>query len=403
MTLRTDDLNDLELFVSGDPFAVWRELRTYDPVHWNATSDGGFWALTRYADVAAAYADSATFSSRYGTILGGSYRRTADSASGQMLICSDPPEHRLLRQQVHKAFAAQMMARAGEVVRGYLGTALDRLVADGGGDFAVEVAPELPAGLLAAMFGLGRPEAFELLRLTRTMIGFRDGEYANRQSESMTLVSAQASILEMMTELAAERRRTPGEDLVSILLASSLNGRAMRESELLYNCLNVAVGGNETTPFTATAAVQAFAEHPDQAERVVADPGVLDTAVEEIFRWTSTNAYVQRTATRDVQVRGTLIQAGESVTLWNASANRDAEEFPDADRFDVTRRPNRHLAFGVGPHRCIGMPAARLEISLLVEEIARRRLRFEIAGAPQRLRSNFMLGIKHLPVIVHRW
>jgi cytochrome P450 len=394
------DLDDLDLFVSGDPHTVWSWLRENAPVYWHATATGGYFALTRYEDVTAVYRDTATFSSRNGTVLGGSYRSETDSASGQMLICSDPPEHRLLRQHVHKAFGAPMMDRAREYVGRYLREALDRMAADGGCDFAVEIAPLLPAGLLAAMFGIGRDDALHLLHLTRTMIGFRDDEYASDSATSMTLVAAHVEIFDLLTELLDRRRSAPGDDLVSLLIAARTNGRALSESQILYNALNVAVGGNETTPFTASAIVEALIGHPEEAERLHRQPGSLEVAVDEMFRWTSTNAYVCRTTTRDVTIRGVPIPAGETLTLWNASANRDADQFPHADRLDLCRTPNHHVAFGLANHRCIGMPAARMEITLLMAELVGRGLRFALSGQIERLRSNFMLGVKHLPVEV---
>jgi cytochrome P450 len=394
------DLDDLDLFVSGDPHAAWTWLRENAPVYWNATATGGYWALTRYEDVTGVYRDPATFSSKNGTVLGGSYRSETDTASGQMLICSDPPEHRLLRHHVHKAFGASMMERAARYVRQYLSEAFDRLIADGGGDFAVQVAPLLPAGLLAAMFGIGREDALHLLRLTRTMIGFRDAEYAGDGATSMTLVAAQVEIFDLLAELIGRRRRDPGEDLVSLLIAARTNGRELAESQILYNALNVAVGGDETTPFTASAIVETLIRHPEEAARLHQQPGSLDTAVDEMFRWTSTNAYVCRTATREVTIQGVPIPAGATLTLWNASANRDGGQFPHADRLDLTRTPNPHVAFGVANHRCIGMPAARMEITLLMSELAGRGLRLALSGPIDRLRSNFMLGVKHLPVEV---
>jgi cytochrome P450 len=400
MSTAVIDLDDLALFVSGDPHAAWAWLRDNEPVHFNATADGGYWALTRYADVTAVYRDPVTYSSKYGTVLGGSYRSAKDSASGQMLICSDPPEHRLLRQHVHKAFGPAVMESAAAHVRRYLGDALDRLVADGGGDFAVDVAPQLPAGLLAATFGIGYREASHLLQLTRTMIGFRDDEYAGDSGESMTLVGAQVEIFDFLNDLLDRRRDDPADDLPSILIAARTNGKALSESEVLYNALNVAVGGNETTPFTASSIVETFIKHPGEERRLHDDPALLHTAVDELFRWTSTNAYVRRTTTRDVTIRGVPIPAGETLTLWNSSANRDEEQFPHADRLDLGRTPNHHVAFGVANHRCIGMGAASMEMTLLVEELVRRGLRFTLAGEIERLASNFMLGVKHLPVAV---
>lgn len=398
MSTAVIDLDDLDLFVSGDPHAAWAWLREHAPVYRNPTAGGGHWALTRYADVVGVYRDPSAYSSRNGTVLGGSYRSATDTASGQMLICSDPPEHRLLRQHVHKAFGAPMLDRAGVFVRRYLGEALDRFAADGGGDFAADIAPLLPAGLLAAMFGIGRDDAMRLLRLTRTMIGHRDREYAGPSTSAMALVAAQVEIFDLLTDLLDRRRTEPGEDLVSILVAARTNGRPLPESQILYNALNVAVGGNETTPFTASAIVETLIAHPEQERRLHADPGLLGTAVDELFRWTSTNAYVCRTTTRDVTIRGVPIPAGETLTLWNASANRDPEAFPHAGRLDLGRTPNHHVAFGVANHRCIGMAAARLEITLLMRELLDRNLRFRLAGRVDRLASNFMLGIKHLPV-----
>ncbi len=393
------DLDDTDLFVHGDPHAVWRRLRDSEPVRWNPTDSGGFWALTTYEDVKAAYLNPATFSSAGGTVMGGSYRTGRDSATGRMLICSDSPEHRMLRQQVHKAFGPDTLERASRQVRTYLSAALDRVVADGGCDLAHDVARELPAGFLAAMFGLGRADAGTLLHLTEKMIGHRDELHSGRSAE-LTLVGAQVEIFDMMSDLLAMRRAQRGDDLVSVLLDAEINGRPMSDDEILYNCLNVAVGGNETTPYTATAAVVALTDHPDQAARLLADPALVPTAVDELFRWTSTNAYVQRTATRDTTIRDVRIAAGDPVTLWNASANRDPLRFDEPDRFDVGRRPNPHIAFGLGAHRCIGVAAAQLEVTLFVEEVVRRGLRFELTAPPTRLRSNFMLGITSLPVSV---
>jgi cytochrome P450 len=291
-----------------------------------------------------------------------------------------------------------MMERAAHFVRQYLGAALDTLIADGGGDFAVDIAPMLPAGLLTAMFGVDRDDALRLLALTRSMIGFRDGEYTGATPAGTTLVAAQVEIFDLLADLLERRRREPDDGLLGILLAARANGRGLTESQILYNALNVAVGGDETTPFTASAIVETLVRHREQEDRLHADPALLPTAVDELFRWTSTNAYVCRTTTRDVTIRGVDIPAGQTLTLWNASANRDADHFPEPDRLDLGRTPNHHVAFGVANHRCVGMPAARMEITLLLREILDRGLRFRLAGPIERLRSNFMLGVKHLPV-----
>jgi cytochrome P450 len=395
------DLTDVGLFADGDPYSAWAWLRRNAPVYWNPDGEGGgFWALTRYDDIMDVYRDPHTFSSKRGTVLGGSFRSPSDTASGQMIICSDPPVHRLLRQQVHRGFVPWMIDRIGEQVREYLAPAVSALVAAGGGDFAVDVAPELPAAALAVMFGVDRDEAAYLCELSRHMIGYRDAEYLTGKGSRETLISAQVKMFDVLVQLVARRRRQPGDDLPSMLLAAEVNGRPMSEGEILYNCLNVAVGGNETTPYAASSGVQALAEHPDQADALYATPDLMPTAVDELLRWTSTNAYVGRTATRDVDIRGVRVAAGDKLTLWNASANRDEEQFPDSDRFRLDRTPNHHLAFGAGVHRCIGQTAARAELATFLRYLAGHGVRMELAGPVRRLRSNFMLGIKHLPVRV---
>lgn len=398
------NLADTALFAHGDPHSAWAWLRRNAPVYWNADPaqpGGGFWVLTRYADLMTVYVDPQTFSSERGTVLGGSFRSATDTASGRMIICADPPEHRLMRQQVHRGgFSAAVTPRVAATVTEFTEAAMKRLVAAGGGDLAAEVAPELAAAVLVAMLGVDRDEAHHLLALSRAMIGHQDPEYHAGRDPKLVLAEAQMRMFDFLAELVERRRAAPGEDLISYLLSARINGRPLTFEKILYNCLNVVVGGNETTPYTACGGVLALIEHPVQADKFYADPGVLPTAVEEIFRWTSTNAYVGRTVTRDTRIRDVDLPAGARITLWNASANRDEEQFPHPDRFDVTRSPNHHLAFGAGPHRCIGQQVARQEITIFFDHLRRGGIRMALAGPVARLRSNFMLGVKHLPVTV---
>ncbi len=395
------DLGSTELFANGDPFAAFRHLREHAPVYWNPSDDGGFWALTRYRDIVDVYLHPEVYSSAYGTMLGGSYRNRVDTASGQMLIVTDPPRHRALRQQVQQAgFSVPVLARIREGVARELDRALDRMLADGGCDFATDVALALPAGVLASMSGLRPNESAELMGLTRALIGFRDPEYQRGGSGSETLLDAQLGVFDFFSRILERRRREPGDDLVSHLLRARIHGVPMTDSEILYNCLNVAVGGNETTAHTASYGLLALLDHPEEERRLRQAPDLLPTAVEEVFRWTATNTYVKRTTVRLVIIRGQAIEAGQVVTLWNTAANRDEEAFPDPDRFDVSRTPNAHLTFGIGRHRCIGASVSRLEITLLLQRLVERGIRLRVAGPVERLHSNFALGIRHLPVEV---
>lgn len=393
------DLTDVELFASGGHHRALAQLREHAPVYWNDSPDGGFWALTRYDDVVAAYRDNVTFSSSRGAVLGGSFRSNGDSAAGRMLVAMDVPRHRMLRTLMHPAFATDMGVRVRRQVATLLDAALDRLTAAGGGDFAREVAVELPAGALMAMAGIGHDDALELISLTRRMIGYRESAGPESQDdERLRLALAQGEIFAFFSELVRERRARPGDDLVSILLRAELNGRPLPEEDILYNCLNVAVGGNETSSYTACAGVEVFMAEPGQWQRLLAAPELLECAVEEVLRWSSTNAYVRRAVTRDVEIGGTVLPEGSSVTLWNVSANRDAGQFPEPDRFDAGRSPNRHLSFGSGTHRCIGAPIGQIELSSVFGRMAARGLTLAPAGPAVRLRSNFILGFTALPV-----
>lgn len=395
------DLADTELFVTGDPHAVWKWLRRNEPIYWNGEdSDNGFWVLTKYEDITSVYRDPLTFSSKQGTVMGGSYRSNADTASGKMIICSDPPRHGLLRRPVAAGFNNKALERVETLVRELVNRAIDRMLQDGGCDFATDVAPHLAAGALMGLMALSEAEAHELLDLSRSIIGYRDEEYRGSTSESVTLASSQGEMFAFVADIMEQRRREPRDDLISLLLESEINGRLMSDVEIVYNTLNVAVGGNETTPYAACGGVQVLIEHPDENRKLRSDHTLLPAAVEEILRWTSTNAYVQRTATRDVEIRGRKIRAGQRVTLWNPSANRDEDIFVDPDCFDVTRNPNRHIAFGVGNHHCVGVKFARLELTVLLEQLLARNVRFELAGPIERLRSNFLQGVKHMPVRV---
>ncbi|MEW1907509.1 cytochrome P450 [Kitasatospora sp. NPDC085895] len=397
------DLSDPGLFVRGEHHEAFRRLRAEEPVWWNRTADGGFWALTTYDDIVAVYRDHATFSSEGGAILGGSLRSERDTAAGRMLVATDPPRHRMLRAQMHPAFAPEMIGRTREQVELLVDAALERALADGGCDFVTDVAAELPAGALMAMADIGHTDAHHLIGLTRRMMAFREAGQGYDDSDArIRLAEVQSEIFDFFADLMAERRRRPGADFVSMLLAAEVNGRRLSESDVLYNCMNIAVGGNETTLYTACAGLAAFMEHPGEFDRLVADPGLLDTALEELLRWGSVNAYVQRIALKDTEIGGRLIRRGESVTLWNVSGNRDEKQFPAADRFDVARTPNRHLALGNGVHRCVGAPTGLAELGVLFGRLAEQGIRAEEAGPMERLQSNFILGITRLPVTLTR-
>jgi cytochrome P450 len=397
---RAVDLTDVDLFVRGQHHDELRRLRADCPVYWNSTADGaGFWALTRYDDVLAAYKNHSAFGSTRGAILGGSFGKATDTAGGRMLVASDLPRHRLLKQQIHPALSATVTTAVRAKVDELLTLEFDRLLRDGGGDFAEQIATALPAGALMVIMAIGRVDAMDLIAMTRRMVGYRDEMLVNIDTPArLRLAVQQTEILGFFAGLLDERRRRPGKDLVSVLLGSEINGREMSEEDILYNCLNVAVGGNETSSHTASGGAAALIEAPDQWDLLAAEPSLLPAAIDEILRWTSVNAYVQRAVKRDVELGGTLLRQGDSVTLWNVSANRDETQFPEADHLDIRRSPNRHLSYGSGIHRCIGAPIAHAELTLVFEHLLRTGVRLRLAGPIVRMRSNFILGLNRLPV-----
>ena len=396
------DLTDIDLFVRGEHHDALARLRAEAPVYRNEGADGSvFWALTRYEDVVWAYRNHESFSSTRGAIVGGSFRSANDTAANKMLVAADLPRHRLLKHVLQPTFAASVVDRVAVQVSELVDDAVTRLLAEGGADFATEIATELPAAALMVVMGIGHDEAHDLIRLTRRMVGYRDEVWVDVGSDVRTrLAWLQAEIFEFFADLVALRRKRPGDDLVSHLSRSRINGRLLSEEEIFYNCMNVAVGGNETSSYTVCSGLLALMENPGQYERLSAAPELLDSALNEILRWSSTNAYVQRMATRDIERHGVTIRTGDSLTLWNVSANRDEAQFADPTVFDVGRSPNRHLTYGKGVHRCIGAPVAQAEMAVLFERLLAAGVRLRTAGPIRRLRSNFILGITSLPVAV---
>ncbi|WP_229694321.1 cytochrome P450 [Lentzea pudingi] len=392
----------MDLFVRDEHHAVFEHLRADEPIYWNERGESGFWALTTYDDVRWAYRDHSVFGSERGAILGGSYRREDDTAGGRMLVATDLPRHRLLKQHVQPTMSPSNAARVADMTSRLLTKALARAHAEGGCDFATDIATELPAAALMVVMGIGHGDAHRLIDLTRSMVGFRDEAFVDTSDDpELRLAMLQAEIFEFFAELVDARRADPtGDDLISRLLRAKINGRAMPEDEIYYNCMNVAVGGNETSSYTACTGLEALLNHPDQYAALMADRALLGPAVDEMLRWSSTNAYVQRVAKSTVRRGDIEIREGDSVTLWNVSANRDEAQFPSANRFDITRSPNRHLSYGSGIHRCVGSPVADAELSVLFGQLSAAGIRFELEGEPRRLRSNFILGLTRLPVRV---
>jgi cytochrome P450 len=394
-------LYSAEFFAVGDPWAYLADLRENNPVSIHRRADGyEFYALTRYDDVYSAYVDHVRLSSAYGTMIDGSYSPQKDSASGRMLIVADEPEHSVIKKPIKSSgFNRAMIARIGETVRRNVSNTLGQLSVGDRFDFSKVVAPELPKGVLEVLFGIGSQDAAGLLEATRMMIGYRDQVYVG-SSPLGSLVDAQIDVLDFIDGLIEDRIRSGSAvDMIGFLAQCVVQGAMSRDVALL-NGLNVAVGGNETTPHTASLSVDAIHQERSQWQKLLDGNTSSETATSEFLRWTSTNSYVQRLTVTDFAVGGHVIPAGSFVTLWNMSANRDSSAFERPDSFMIDRPENKQIAFGAGVHRCIGAPVATLEIQTFIEQLANWDKAFAVVDKPKRLHSNFMLGLTELQVEV---
>lgn len=383
------NLTDPDLYAHGDPYTVWRWLRENDPVYWNSPGDlPGFWILTKYDDVRAVYRDPATFSSAGGIILRPE-TYGADPGGGRTLALTDPPHHRKLRALVDDWFSPRSIRALNTEMRDIARDVIKRVLEHETCDFVTEVAARIPLYVICKMMGVPRSDWEHLFGLTNDAFGA--GDAAKRRM-------AHFDILQYFGDMAITRANSPADDLVSVLATAKIDGRKLTADEIILNCDNLLVGGTENTRIAASGGMLAFLQHPDQWQALSADPELLPSAVEEVLRWTSTATHIMRTATAGVTIRDRRIEAGERVTLWNPSANRDESVFDHSESFFVDRKPNRHMALGTGEHFCLGGTLGRAELRLLYDELLHATQRIELAGAPVMLSSIIVNGPEHLPV-----
>jgi cholest-4-en-3-one 26-monooxygenase len=317
--------------------------------------------------------------------------------AGNMMLFMDPPAHTRYRKLVNRGFTPRMIAALEPHVRELTVRIVEDAVAKGDCDFVVDVAAELPLEVIAELLGVPHEDRFKLFDWSNRMIGAEDPEY--RVSDEHVM-EAQVEMYMYAQSLAEQRRADPQQDIVTTLLDAEVDGDTLSELDFNLFFLLLSVAGNETTRNAIAHGMNAFLENPDQWDLLVSDPGRhIDGTVEEILRWATPVLFFRRNCTRDIELGGQPIREGEKISLWYISGNRDESVFDEPFRFDITRDPNPHIAFGGGgPHFCLGAQLARLEIRLLFEELAARVPRLESLGEPDRLRSNFIGGIKHLPV-----
>jgi cholest-4-en-3-one 26-monooxygenase len=320
-----------------------------------------------------------------------------DFQGAKLMLMMDPPEHTRHRKLVNRGFTPRMINALDAHIRELTSAIVDQAIAKGTCDFVVEVAAELPLLVIAELIGVPREDRNKIFEWSNRMVGNEDPEY------SVSLEEANNARFEMFmyaNGLAEQRRKEPREDIITTLLGADVDGDQLTEMEFNLFFMLLSVAGNETTRNAIAHGLNAFLENPAEYDKLVQDPsGNIVAATEEILRWASPVMYFRRNVTKDTEIRGEKISAGDKVSIWYVSANRDEEVFDDPFKFDILRSPNDHVAFGGGgPHFCLGSSLARMEIRVLFEELARRVPRLEAKGEAQPLRSNFIGGIKHLPV-----
>lgn len=404
------DLSDLGLFADGPPWAVFDLLRREAPCHWNPepAPNHGFWSVTRHADIVAVTRDQETFSSQLGAVS----LEELDARQLEIrrsMLETDGARHMALRRLLLRDFSARNLGPFETFLRGLTATTLDAALAKREFDFVREVSADFPIRVLVRLMGVPDSDAWQLISWGNRMVGNTDPDEADvllgspESEEYRDLPFRSPAALEVFAygdELARQRRGGTGEDLVSKLVNRVPgDGIPLSERDFHNYFLLLVVAGNETTRHTITHTMQALIEHPEAFALLRERPELLPRAVEEFLRWASPVYHFRRTATRDTELHGQRIKAGDKVVVWWPSGNRDETVFDDPCTFDVTRDAREHMTFGKGgPHLCMGNQLARMEVRIMFEEILARVDSAEALGEPKWVRSNFVNGIKSYPV-----
>nr|WP_217422890.1 cytochrome P450 [Streptomyces sp. 8P21H-1] len=396
------DLFDLDLYTSGDPHPVWDMMRAKAPLHHQVLPDGReFWSVTRYDDVCRVLGDHREFTSERGTVP--THLGTDDVAAGVLLTSTDPPRH----TEVRRPIGTRLTARAVRVWEDSIRRSVVRFLEpalDGGTFDLAEQALLLPAMVTGPLLGIPEKDWEELVRLTAMVTAPSDPHF-RQGSEAATLAIAHHELVTYVKDWVRTRRAGGDEDdsLLHHLMSVRPGGVPLTDEEIALDGYSILLGANVTTPHTVSGTVHALVERPEQFAKAQADPSLIPNLVEEGLRWTSSACNFMRYAVDDVRIGGGTVPARGAVVAWIGSANRDETRFPDPHEFDITREgAKRQVAFGFGPHFCIGAPLARLTLRVFFEELLQRSASIEFDGEPQHLRSYFIAGTTHLPITVRR-
>jgi linalool 8-monooxygenase len=400
------DLANPDLYVSGVPHEVFTWLRREDSVHWNPVTNGrGFWSITKYDDIVAISKNPEVFSSArehgghriYDENIVGTAGMGAEETDAPF-ISMDPPAHNRYRRMISPGFGPSRLKALEGQIHDRVCNILDRLGARKECEFVTEVAAELPIQVLAELLGIPQADRLKLFDWSNSMIAEDDPELRKSPEETAADVRA---MIEYSGRLWEERVANPGPDLISMLIHPDADGEVMSKERYLGTFILLVAAGNETTRNSISGGLITLARFPEQRERLVDNPTLYGTAAAEIIRYVSPIMHMRRTAIADSVVRSKTIRRGDKVIMWYASANRDEQIFTNPFGFDLTRAEATQLGFGVGQHFCLGARLAELQLRIFFTEFLRRYPKAEPSGPIRRMRSNFVAGIKEMPVRLH--
>ncbi len=389
------DLLSPKSFAAGHPHPQYRWLRENAPVHWHEEPNGkGFWAVSRFKDVWEVDRDFQTYSSEPTIMISDPAAEAALGFGGyKMMLMMDPPQHTAFRKLIRSEFTLPVSCGRTPRMNALARQIVDAVIARGECDFVSEVAGEMPSYVIAELLGIPLDDGRELYKLTEIIHTATDAQSENAGGMAVL------KMFEYGRTVIDEKRARPKDDLATKLLQAEVDGRKLEDIEFLLFFLLLVDAGGDTTRNLLSSGLIALLENPDQLAWLKADlPARIPSAREELLRYTTPVVYMRRTARRDAVLAGERIREGDKVVMYFGSANRDPEKFERPDVLDLSRAPNEHIAFGTGPHGCLGQHIARIEIDAILMEVLTRMHDIEIVGEPEWLPSNFISGPKRLPV-----
>jgi cholest-4-en-3-one 26-monooxygenase len=398
-------VNEREHWQHGPPHELFRRMRSECPVHWSERiteypDEAGFWSVTTWDDIHTVSRDFETYSSELGGITSLTHAVMPLELQRGMFIAQDPPKHDRLKALFQRGFTPKRIAEHEDEIRAIVKDVLDRVEGRETVDLVDDVAQPVVARVIGSFMGIPPEDDAIWARLMNSLMASGDPDV----TPEGTQVVMERDVPEMFrrcNELIAVRRENPTEDLTSVLVHAEVDGHTLEEHEIVMGFVLLMAAGNDSTKATYCSGMRALMEDPEERDKVLADPSLVPSVVEEALRMFPAFAHFRRTATHDTELNGCPIHEGEKVVMWYASSNRDESRYEDPDRFDVERNPE-HQAFGAGGrHYCLGTALARLELRILFEESLRRFPDMTIDGEPTWIESPFVNQLKTLPVRLH--